>query len=458
MSKQLKITFCGAAGEVTGSNHLIETLEGGVTKILIDCGLHQGSKVAEDQNKAPFSYDPKQIDLLVVTHAHLDHIGRIPKLVRDGFRGKILSTTPTKEIALLSLMDSLGVMSKEAHLAGDEPLYSIEDVKDAESLWQTVDYHQPVTEGDLQIVLRDAGHILGSAMAEITYNGKKIVFSGDLGNSPNPLLKDSEAVTDATYLVMESTYGDRLHGAVEERQKILKETIIDTIKVKRGTLMIPAFSIERTQEILYAIEEMMENSEIPLVPVFLDSPLAIEVTEIYRRYPNYLNSEAAAFMKDGDGMFRFAQLQYTKSTDQSKAIRYAPAAKIIIAGSGMSNGGRILHHEKLYLPDTKSTLIICGYQATGSLGRVLEEGGRMIKIMGEEIPVNAKVILITGYSAHKDADDLAAFAANSKESLQHVFLVHGEDQAANHLAGDLKTQYNLNVTVPTVGDSAILDF
>jgi metallo-beta-lactamase family protein len=394
----------------------------------------------------------------VVTHAHLDHIGRIPKLIKDGFRGKILSTEPTKEIAILSLMDSLGVMSKEAHFSNTEPLYSEADVRDMASLWQTVNHHQPIREGDLQIVLREAGHILGSAMVEITYQDKKIVFSGDLGNSPNPLLKDTEAVTDADYLVMESTYGGRLHEGVEEREQILREALIETLKVKGGTVMIPAFSIERTQEILYAVEKMMEQSLIPVVPVFLDSPLAIEVTEIYRHSADYLNKETNGFMKRGDGIFRFAQLHYTRSTDESKAIRYAPAAKIIIAGSGMSNGGRILHHEKLYLPDEKSALIICGYQVAGSLGRVLEEGGRLVKIMGEDVPVNAKIILLSGYSGHKDQDDLVDFVGHSKERLKEVFLVHGENSSAEALATKLREGYNLNISIPTLNQSVLLDF
>jgi metallo-beta-lactamase family protein len=459
MTKQLKITFCGAAGVVTGSNHLIETIGAGKDlKILLDCGLHQGCRTCEAENLESFIYDPQTVDYLLVTHAHLDHIGRIPKLVRDGFRGKIISTLPTKEIALLSLIDSLGVMAKEAHASNAPPLYTEADVRDTESLWQTINYHEPVALGEIQAVWREAGHILGSAMIELTLNGKKLVFSGDLGNSPNVLLKDCEAITDAAYLIMESTYGDRLHEGVEERERILQGLLIDTLVKRKGTVMIPAFSIERTQEILYAIEKMMEQSKIPVVPVFLDSPMGISVTEIYRNYIGFLNGTAQEFMKHGDGIFRFAQLHYTRSTDESKAIRYAPNQKIIIAGSGMSNGGRILHHEKQYLPDSKSTLLICGYQASGSLGRVIEDGARSVKIMGDDIPVNAQVKLITGYSGHKDADDLVAFVAGTVKSVERVFLVHGEEGAAEALATRLNTTYNINVSIPKLNDSVVLDF
>lgn len=451
--KQVKISFLGGAESVTGSNFLLTDEK---VSILVDCGLFQGSKVCNDENRKPFPFDPAKIDFLLVTHAHLDHIGRIPKLVRDGFKGKIYSTHPTKEISELSLIDSLGVMEKESARCGEETFYQEQDVREVVGLWETVDYHQPINVGDFSVVFRDAGHILGSGMVEFTYQGKKILFSGDLGNSPSPLLPDTEKISDINYLIVESVYGDRNHENREERQPRLRSIIKETLS-KGGTLMIPAFSIERTQEILFEIENMMENSEIPLVPVYLDSPLAINVTSIYKKYHSYLNKEAKTIMKEGDGLFHFPQLQITKATEQSKAIKYASPRKIIIAGSGMSNGGRILHHEKLYLPDPNSTLLLAGYQAAGSLGRVLQDGAKVVKIHGEDIPVNARVETLSGYSGHKDSDDLLDFVAGSSKSLQQVFVVLGELKSATFLAQRIRDYLGLKSTVPEPGDEVLLE-
>lgn len=447
--QKLSIRFLGGAESVTGSNFMIEDEAG--TQILIDCGLFQGCKICEDANRAPFTFDVTKVDVLIVTHAHLDHIGRIPKLVKDGFRGVIYSTPPTQEIAELSLLDSMGVMAKEARYDNVTPLYDEADVAASMRLWKTAEYHQPFSIGNFQAVFRDAGHVLGSAMVELTYNGKKIVFSGDLGNSPTPLLRDPEAITDADYLVVESVYGDRNHEGRSERKEKLRTAIKDTIN-GGGTVMIPAFSIERTQELLFEIENMMEESELPLVPVFLDSPLAIEVTDIYKKYQSYFNKDARAIIREGDGIFHFPQLQITRTADESKAIRYAVPRKIIIAGSGMSNGGRILHHEKIYLPDPKSSLILGGYQASGSLGRVIEEGAKSITIHGEIIPVNAKIIVVSGYSGHKDSDGLVNFVANSASTLKKVFVAMGEPKSASFLAQRLRDTLGLDATVPKEGD------
>ncbi len=451
---QLAIHFLGGAESVTGSNFMIEDEAG--TQILVDCGLFQGCKVCEDANRAPFAFDVTKVDVLIITHAHLDHIGRIPKLIKDGFKGVIYSTSPTKEIAEFSLLDSMGVMAKESKYDNLPPLYDTEDVAASMRLWKTAEYHQPFPIGKFQAVFRDAGHVLGSAMVEFTYNDKKIVFSGDLGNSPTPLLCDPEAITDADYLVVESVYGDRNHEGRSERREKLRTAIKETINAG-GTVMIPAFSIERTQELLFEIENMMEESELPLVPVFLDSPLAIKVTDVYKKYQSYFNKEARAVIRDGDGIFNFPQLQITRTSDESKAIRYAVPRKIIIAGSGMSNGGRILHHEKAYLPDPNSALILGGYQASGSLGRVIEEGARTVTIHGEIIPVNAKIIVVSGYSGHKDSDGLVNFVASSAATLKRVFVAMGEPKSASFLAQRLHDTLGLDATVPKEGDIITID-
>ena len=453
-NQKISLSFFGGTESVTGANFLIT--DNGETKILVDCGLNQGCKVCNDENRLDFPYDPKTIDVLFVTHAHLDHIGRIPKLVRDGFKGIIYSTPPTKDIAKLSLVDSLGVMTKEARYDHQPVFYEEKDVKESMLLWQTLEYHQPITVGEFSIVLRDAGHILGSAMVEFTYKGKKFVFTGDLGNSPAPLLKDNENITDADYLIMESVYGDRNHEHRNERQHKLKQVIKDTVSAG-GVLMVPAFSIERTQELLFEIENMMEASEIPEVPVFLDSPLAIGVTSIYKKYKKYLNKNANSLDAAGDGIFKFPHLRSTKETEESKAINQVKAPKIVIAGSGMSNGGRIIHHEKHYLPDSKSTLLLAGYQVVGSLGRMLQDGAKTVKILGEIIPVRAKIEKIGGYSAHKDSDGLLEFVAHSADSLKKVFVVMGEPKSSLFLVQRLRDYLGVMAIAPKAGTTVEID-
>ena len=449
-SDKLYLTFYGGTEVVTGANFLFEGGAKDYKKILIDCGLFQGCKVCTDENRLPFPYNPAEIDVLIITHAHLDHIGRIPKLVRDGFKGKIYSTPPTKDIAQLSLVDSLGVMEKEAKQDNQSVFYEEADVKQAMSLWQTVDYHKPFKIGDFSVVFRDAGHILGSSMVEFTYLGKKVVFTGDLGNSPSPLLRDAEKISDADYLIMESVYGDRNHEDRDERQEKLKQAIKETLAAG-GTFVVPAFSIERTQELIFEIENMMERREIPETPVFLDSPLAIGVTNIYKKYPDYLNKNVNAIHRAGDGVFNFPHLKLTKTTAESKLINEASARKIVIAGSGMSNGGRILHHERRYLPDSKSTLLLAGYQAAGSLGRLIEEGAKTVRIMNETVPVNARVLNIRGYSAHKDSDDLIEFVSHTAETVKKVFVVMGEPKSSLFLTQRLRDYLGVDAIAPSIG-------
>lgn len=458
--KQIKgvIEFWGGAGNVTGSNFLFYDQNQPSEKYLIDCGLIQGSRVCEKKNYDAFPYPPATISALFVTHAHLDHIGRIPRLVRQGFRGKIYSTPPTREVAEYSLIDSLAVLDKEARSEELEPLYSLDDVKQTMSQWESLDYHQPLTLGDWVVVLRNSGHILGSAMVEfMTPTGSKVVFTGDLGNSPSPLLPDCESISDATYLVMESVYGDRNHENRDVRRHLLEDVIEETMK-RGGTLMIPTFSIERTQEILFEIENMMESSRIPLVPVFLDSPLGIKVTAVYKKYQNYFNSGVTSIVRSSDGsIFRFPQLHMTLSTDESKAILQANPRKIIIAGSGMSTGGRIVHHEKNYLPDPNSTLLLVGYQEAGSLGRILQDGVKTVKIMGEQITVRARVESISGYSAHKDSDHLLEFVRGTADVVKQVFVCMGEPKSSLFLVQRIRDYLGVRAEAPIDGEKRQLD-
>lgn len=471
-----KLTFCGGAQSVTGANYMLEispdarpdkivgAKSGRVTKLLIDCGFFQGKKIGEEKNKEPFPYDPVEIDALFITHAHIDHIGRIPKLVRDGFKGKIFSTPATRELAELMLSDSLGILRKEARRHNHKLLYEEKDILQAMRLWEEVEYHTefsakggPASGGeDLKILFKDAGHILGSSIIEITGPKGKIAFSGDLGNPPTPLLRPTEPVTDADYFVIESTYGDRLHEEKTERQLKLERIIEDTAKAG-GVLMIPAFSLERTQELLFEINDLVEHGRIPKMPIFLDSPLAIKATNIYKKYDRYYNKKAKYIMDSGDALFKFPGLKFTLTTDESKSINEAPTPKIIIAGSGMSNGGRIIHHERRYLPDSKNTLLLIGYQAVGSLGRIIQNKAKSVTILGERVSVNAKVETIRGYSAHPDRDSLLSFVKESADSLKKVFVVQGEPKSSFFLVQRIRDYFGIPAFAPKTGDSFEID-
>jgi len=450
-----KIKFYGAAGEVTGSNHILEVA--GVT-VMIDCGLFQGVKVCDDKNKEPFPYDPSTVDVLFVTHAHLDHVGRIPKLLNEGFKGKIYSTVPPRDIAKLMFDDTVRVIAREAKADGHEPLYHEDAVGKAMDRWETVPYDQDVEVGHgLKVRFRDAGHILGSAMLEMSHDGKKLVFSGDLGNSPSPLLPDTAHLSGVDYLVMEAVYGDRMHQNLDERVHLLEEVIEDTV-ARGGVLMIPAFSIERTQDLLFELNEMVEGERIPEIPVFVDSPLGIKVTKVFEEQTSFLNKNIQNEIKGGDDIFKFPRLRFTEQSRDSIAIKDVPNPKIVIAGSGMSNGGRIMHHEWNYLPDPNSTLLLVGYQAVGTMGRALQEGAKSVRIFNENVPVRAKVITINGYSAHKDLNALIEYVTEMQDSLKKVFVVHAELGAGLFFAQRVRDYLGINTHVPKSGEEVEIDF
>ena len=450
-----KITFAGGTGGPTGANFLFETTN---KKILIDCGLTQGDESAEALNREPFSYDPTTIDALFVTHAHIDHIGRIPYLVKNGFKGKIYSTPPTLDLVEPMLDDALSVMIHEEKKRGSEPLYDAVDIRQALSLWNAVDYRKEIhVSDDLTIVFHDAGHVLGSAMVEIRYGKKKMLFTGDLGNSPSSLLRDTEFVPDIDYLLMESVYGDREHEQKDERRNLLEGVMNESIK-KKGVLLIPVFSLERTQDLLFEINELVEGGKVPEVPVFLDSPLGIKITEIYKKNEKYFNASAQAIIHGGDDIFKFPKLHFTLDVEDSKAILGVHPPKIILAGSGMSNGGRILHHEKQYLSDPKNTLLFVGYQAVGTPGRFLENGEKKVRIMGEEINVRANIVTISGYSAHRDSNGLFDFVDDMKDTVKKVFVVMGEPKAATFFSQRIHEYLGLEAMVPRLGESTELEF
>lgn len=461
------LSFYGGVGSVTGANFL---LSGGRAKILVDCGLIQGEKFAHDLNREPFAYDPASIDYLLVTHAHIDHIGRIPKLVRDGFRGKIVSTPQTLELARLMLPDAFSILRAETP-SEEKPLYDERDIERAFSLWDGVPYHQVFPAGEFEIVMKNSGHILGSAMFEISGNAKlahgenaeearkrKIVFTGDLGNAQTPLLKEAETVADAAYLVLESVYGDRNHEGEEQRKERLAEVIKATAE-RGGALLVPCFSLEKTQVLLYEMDDLLTQGQIPNIPVFLDSPLAIKVTDVYRHSAEFFNEAAQARLRKGDDIFSFPSLRITMDSRASSEILRATGPAVIIAGSGMSAGGRILDHERRCLGDPKNTILFVGYQAVGSLGRQIQEGVKNVRINHEAVHVRARIETITGYSSHMDGAHLQEFAEQAAAGgvLEEVFVVMGEPRSALFLAQRIRDYAGVSTQVPEMGKSVAIE-
>jgi len=448
----MKITFHGGALSVTGANYL---LEHNGTKMLVDCGLAQGSKYAEEANYAPFKYDPKEIDFVFVTHSHIDHIGRMAKLHKDGFRGTIYATTATRDLMTAALPDNVSHIIDEAKDDGHPPLFTQKNVDGLMKMVKGVLYGEELKiADDITAVLHDAGHILGSTIFEIRWtesNGEKknMIFSGDLGNPPTPLLRTTDYIGNANYVVTESTYGDRVHEAREERRHRLIDVIHATIN-RGGVLMIPSFAMERTQELLYEFNNIREKNLIPHVPFFIDSPLAIKITEVYKQHSEFFNKKTNYAIKTGDDIFKFPGLTMTRTTQESKSINDVPAPKVIIAGAGMSQGGRILHHEKRYLSDPNSTILFVGYQVSGSLGRRIQKGEKVVRIHGTSIPVRCHRETIGGYSAHADQPTLIKWisAANSGGNLKKVFVVQGEESASKTLANLLHDRHEINAIVP----------
>ncbi|MBI2514867.1 MBL fold metallo-hydrolase [Candidatus Wolfebacteria bacterium] len=451
----MKLTFHGGAKTVTGANYL---LENDSTKILVDCGLHQGSSFCEKHNFEPFPYDPKTIDAVFVTHAHIDHIGRLPQLVKSGFRGKIFSTPPTKDFAEYLLIDSEHLLTKEAESKGLASIYGLQDIPPTMAKWERIPYHQKIKIKNFSAELFDAGHILGSSFISIISEGKRIVFSGDLGNIATPIVRDTEPLPKTDYALIESTYGARLHEDLDTRQEVLEDLIEDTVKAG-GVLMIPAFAMERTQALLFELNELAENGRIPRVPIFIDSPLAIKLTSVYQKYsgdPRYFDEEATALLKKGDAIFDFPGLKFTLTPEQSKETNRVPPPKVVIAGAGMSQGGRILHHESRYLSDPKSSILFIGYQAQGSLGRQILDGAKTVRIFDQEIPVRCRTKSIGGYSAHADQARLLQWLTPPRSSIKKIFVVQGEEEQSAALSQKIKDELAIDAHIPSQGESVVL--
>lgn len=438
----MNITFYGGAGSVTGANYLLEHIG---LRILVDCGLHQGSKYAEDLNYEKFQYDPATIQFAFLTHSHIDHVGRFPKLYRDGFRGTLFTTDASADLMAIALPDNMSHIAREAEQDGHPALFEQKDLDGLMTHVKGVSYNEKLDLGKgVTAMLHDAGHVLGSAIVEISWEGKKIFFSGDLGNPPAPLLKPTEFIHDADYLVIESAYGDRVHEAREERRDRLAQIITETVN-RKGTLMIPSFALERTQELLVELKELLGEGKIASIPVFLDSPLAIKLTGVYEKY-------------FGKSPFDFPGIKFTPTPDQSKRINDIPPPKIIIAGSGMSQGGRILHHELRYLTDSNSTILFVGYQVDGSLGRRIQKGDTEVMIFGQRVEIKCHRETISSYSAHADQPALLHWVkmAQTRDMLKKVFVVQGEETSARTLANLIHDTLEVEAIVPKVGELALL--
>ncbi len=446
----MRITFCGAAREVTGSCYLVETPR---TRLLLDCGLFQGGVFTEAKNFNPFPFDPKTIDAVVITHAHLDHTGRLPKLIKEGFRGKIYATAPTRDLTGLVLHDALQIMREEEMRESRPALYGEKDVEHAMERMETAEYSHSIKCDGLSFRFREAGHIFGSAFVEVSESGgARAGFSGDIGNEHVPILRETAQLAETDALIVESTYGNRIHEDESTRADKLRDLIKKTV-LRGGVMLIPAFAIERTQQLLYEMHELAERGEIPRVSVFLDSPMAMAATAIIKNYPEYYDRDALAEVARGEDFFDFPGLHLTKSREESKSINAAPWPKIVIAGAGMMNGGRILHHLVRYLGDPKCAVLIIGYQARGTLGRRLYHGEKSVDVLGERIHVKAEIASIGAYSAHGDQNKLLAWVAGATKKPSRIFCTHGDEDASAALATRFTQKLGVRADLPRYGET-----
>jgi len=464
----MDIKFFGAAKIVTGSNYLLQTKK---YKILIDCGMFQGNKEIERLNYDDFPYDPKEIDFLFLTHAHIDHSGRIPKLVKEGFRGRIITTNPTYDLCKIMLKDSAKIQesdveweNRKRQRAGKEPLeplYTMEDAENSLKYFEPYFYDQRIKINDsIQVRFRDAGHILGSSILELWVKEEndeiKIVFSGDLGMPNRPIIRNPEYIDEADYLIIESTYGDTVHESYEESTEKLIDIINKTV-LRGGTVIIPSFAVGRTQELIYQLNKYYEYNprieEYMKIPIYIDSPMAVEATEAFKRNSSSFDDEARELVLRGDNPFEFENLRYVKSQEESMALNKYTFPKVIISSSGMATAGRIRHHLKHNLWDEKNSLVFVGYQAEGTLGRILLDGKKRVKILGEEINVKAEIYDLEGFSGHADQPTLLNWIGRFRKKPKKIFIVHGEEEPATVLSEEINRLYGIETIIPNLGDS-----
>lgn len=445
----MKLTFFGAAREVTGSCTLVET---GKSRILVDCGMFQGHSEASAKNKAEFGFDPASIDALVVTHAHIDHIGRIPLLVSRGFKGTIYATKPTRMLMKIMWRDAAQVLKTEARRFKTTPLYKSADTLKAWALVIGVGYGlETKITPDISAIFHDAGHIFGSSFIELKSENKKLIFSGDLGTMGVPILRDPEHLTNANAVVLESTYGDRNRPSAAERKPELIAAIKDLVN-KKGVMVIPAFSLERTQEILYELDDIFADAKIPKVSVFLDSPLALKAMPIYKMFSELYDVEASAKKRAGLDFFDFKNLTIVNDDETQDELIDTKPPKIIIAGSGMIHGGKVMKHIANHVSGQNNMVLIVGYQAQNTLGRALLDGKPMIHIEGRDVPVHAEIRQALAYSAHADMQQLLNWVKNAAQP-KTIILNHGDVESADNLAKLLRNEVQSQIVTPAFGES-----
>ncbi|NPV27814.1 MAG: MBL fold metallo-hydrolase [Firmicutes bacterium] len=455
----MRVQFLGAARTVTGSCYLLEV---GQTKIMVDCGMFQGSKEIKERNYESFYVEPNEVKFLLLTHAHIDHSGLIPKLYKHGFRGQILATSATVDLCSILLPDSAHVQEMEVERknrklkrAGKpllEEIYTVQDAMECLKQFRRVEYQEVIQlTPEVSVRFQDAGHILGSAMIEMwVQEGDheiKLVFSGDIGNHNQPLVKDPTLIEAADYVFMESTYGNRLHQENVNKVEALKNVILETM-AKGGNLIIPAFAVERTQDLLYDLNLLLQTKSIPNVPVIIDSPLAIEATEIFRRNSQYFDAETQELIRRGENPLALPGLRYTHTAEESKALNGLKGGAIIISASGMCDAGRIKHHLRHNLWRPESTVLFVGYQAKGTLGRRLLDGEKLVTIHGEEVVVKADIRNIDGFSAHADQRALLAWVKRFRSKPGKIFIVHGEEESSLTLAQLITQEMGIPTVVP----------
>ncbi len=467
---QIKLKFLGAAQNVTGSRYL---LAANGSRLLVDCGLYQERHLLA-RNWEPFTVEPRSIDAVLLTHAHLDHCGLLPKLVKDGFKGKIYCTAATSEIAQIILLDSAKLQEEDVEFKRKRhqregrkgpypeiPLYTIADAEACFPHFWPVDYKKPLKLGkDVEVTFYDAGHVLGSSIIEVKVSQnsqqRSVLFTGDMGRPDRPIVRDPTSFEKADYLLIESTYGDRIHQSRVDIKKMIAEVISSTKKAG-GNIIVPSFALERSQDVLYYINELLLEDAIPHIMVFLDSPMATKITRVFKRHSELFDEEMSEFIRKHKSPFDFPELKMTDTTSQSKAINHIKGTIMVIAGSGMCTGGRIKHHLVQNISRPESTVMFVGYQANGTLGRQIVDGQKNVRILGQNYPVRAKVVQVSGFSAHADKEELLNWLTGLKKPPRRLFVVHGEPQSAQHFAEEVVQKTGWKVSVPAYQDEITLD-
>jgi metallo-beta-lactamase family protein len=466
----MKIQFHGAVRTVTGSMHLL-TANG--SRILLDCGLYQGRRRESFERNRTLPFDPSEIDVLILSHAHIDHSGNIPTLVKNGFQGNIFATPASRDLCSAMLRDSGYIQESDAEYASKrnakkglppvEPLYTVEDATVSLRFFVSLGYDRPLTVAPgVTLTFRDAGHILGSAVVVLDLEEgnqkRRLLFSGDLGRENMPILRDPQTVDDVDYLIIESTYGDRLHDPVELADRALRDVVVSTYE-RGGKVIVPAFAVGRTQELVYALHRLTEARKLPDLPIFVDSPLAVNVTEVFRLHPECYDEELNEFIKHGRSPdpFGFHRLTYVRAVEKSKELNFLREPAVIISASGMCEAGRILHHLKNNVEDSRNTVLIVGWQAPHTLGRRLVERRPLVKIFGEEYSLKARVETINGFSAHADRTGLLDYAQQlGAGQIRKAFVVHGEEPSSLALADGLRDLGLQDVRVPKLHEEVLL--